>query len=113
MKKIKQRILSSFLALCIIATIVPSFGLTVGATMAENEAIYSVNQNTDGVTDNIIVASYNDVSYVMGDIDENGIASAIPAVKSASDENNIVINETSANLFKVTTEIYRYSGGSY
>ncbi|MGN1320199.1 MAG: Ig-like domain-containing protein, partial [Acutalibacteraceae bacterium] len=113
MKKIKQRILSSFLALCIIATIVPSFGITVGATIAENEAIYSVNQNTDGMTDNIIVASYNDVSYVMGDIDENGIAEAIPAVKSGDYGNNIVINETSANLFKVTTEIYRYSGGSY
>ena len=109
----KRRILSCCLALCIIATLVPIFNITADAALGENEAIYSVNQNTDGITDNVIVASYNGVSYVMGAISAEGKAAAVPAVKSSDNGSNIIVDETTANLFKVTTERYTYSGGSY
>lgn len=109
----KKRILSCCLALCIIATLVPILNVTANAALGENEAIYCVNQNEDGVTDNVIVASYNGISYVMGAISADGRAEAVPAVKSGDYGNNIIIDETAANLFKVTTERYTYSGGSY
>ena len=113
MKKSMQKFVSRFLAICIVAALVPAFGTTVGAELGKNEAIYYINQNEDGVTDNVIAASYNGVSYVMGAISADGRAEAIPAEKSDAYGNTIVIDETSAELFKVTTELYKYSGGSY
>ncbi|MGN1316435.1 MAG: dockerin type I repeat-containing protein [Acutalibacteraceae bacterium] len=113
MKKIRMSLISRCLALCMIATVIPGFSIPAGATPGANEGIYYVNQNTDGVTDNVIVADYNGVSYVMGPVSEDGTAAAIPAVKRDSGGNVVVVDETSAELFKVTTEMYQYSGGSY
>lgn len=108
----KRRILSCFLVACIIATLVPTSSITVGAVLEENEAIYSVNVDTDGA-DNVIVAEYNGTSYVMGPIKEDGTAEAIPAVNRNPSGNDIVVNEAAAELFQASAERYTYSNGSY
>lgn len=113
MKKMKQRIVSCSLVICIIATLVPAFGITAGAVLEENEALYTVNQNDDGITDNVIVAEYNGVSYAMGAVSADGKGAAVAATKRSESGNDIVIDETAAELFKVESERIIYSYGSY
>ena len=105
--------MSCFLVVCIIATFVPALGITVGAMLEENQALYTVNWESDGTTDNVIVAENDGVSYVMGAIAADGKAAAVPAFKRSYYGNDIVIDETTAELFKVTSELYTYSSGSY
>ncbi|MGM9664779.1 MAG: hypothetical protein ACI3XF_08080, partial [Eubacteriales bacterium] len=119
-KKFSKRMLAMLLATVMLLVLLP-LGVsatepeagTVGVPLGANQAIYSVNVNDDGVTDNVIVAEHNDVSYVMGKILEDGTAAAIRVVNRDTWGNNIIIDETDALLFKVTCEYYKYSGGSY
>ena len=107
MKTIKQRILSCLLVACMIATFVPTFSIPAGAALTANQAIYSVNVEDDGVTNNVIVAEYNGKSYVMGPIKADGTAEAIPAVKRNAGGDNIVVDETTAELFTVSSQRYK------
>ena len=118
--KFSRRVISMLLATVMLLLLLPLGAAatepeagTVGVPLGANEAIYSVNVEDDGVTDNVIVAKHNGVSYVMGAISADGKAAAIPAVKRDTSGNNIVVDESTAELFKVSSLKYSYSNGSY
>ena len=113
-KKAKtKRLLSLLLTLTMVLGMLPAFGITAGATLKANEALYTVNQEDDGTTDNVIVAEYDGVSYVMGAISADGRGSAVAAVKRSDYGSDIIIDEPSAGIFKVESERIIYSRGSY
>ena len=118
--KFSRRVISMLLATVMLLLLLPLGAAatepeagTVGVPLGANEAIYSVNVEDDGVTDNVIVAEHNGTSYVMGAISADGKAAAIPAVKRDTSGNNIVVDESTAELFKVSSLKYSYSNGSY
>ena len=112
-----RRFMTLLLAVCMLLSVVPSIGLSVQAEIAENEAVFTLNLEKDGVTNNIFAAEYNGVYYAMG-AEIEGQAGKRAAVEITRTDGNpgpsrIVADKTTAELFTVTTERYVYSSGSY
>lgn len=99
-------------------SLIPAASITASAALSANEAVFFVNFETDGVTENIFAAEYNGTYYAMGPEIEGqpGKRTAVEIMRTDGNEwgaSRIVVNKSTAELFKVTTERYTYSSGSY